>query len=270
MTSCAAARDTQKSASEILTRFMQEFRFTLADSRLEKHRIYRLRYDVYCEELAYEKPTDEVSRLEYDIFDQNALHCLIEHRRTGLAAACARLIMPESGSPPPLDRLPMESYGGRSLTHPFLHPAKLPTESYYEISRLAIARAFRPRIKGSEVPGITDNPHDFSQEERATFSMLVSGLFLAGYALGCMSNKDMAFAMMEPKLPRLLSMAGFHFTKVGDTIDFHGQRSAYCIGREQAEAGMKKELQPLFGHIQNELKPQLEALLTQEAVNIQA
>lgn len=270
MTSCATARDRQKSASEILTRFMQEFRFQLADSKQEKHRIYRLRYEIYCEELAYEEPADGSGRLEYDLYDQNALHCLIEHRRTGLVAACTRLVMPEPGSPTPLDRLPMESYGGRSLTHPYLHPEMLPTESYYEISRLAIARAFRPQIKGSEVPGISDNPYDFSQEERATFSLLVSGLFLAGYALGYMSNKDLAFAMMEPKLPRLLAMAGFHFTKVGDTIDFHGQRSAYCLGREQAEAGMKKELQPLFRHIQNELEPQLEALLTQEAVSIRA
>ncbi len=270
MTSCAAVRDTQKSASAILTRFMQEFRFRLADTAQDKFRIYRLRYEIYCEELAYEEPADGFSRLEYDFYDHNALHCLIEHRRTGLAAACTRLVMPEPRSPTPFDRLPMESYGDRSLTHPYLHPARLPTESYYEISRLAIARAFRPRIKGSEVPGITDNPHEFSQEERATFSLLVSGLFLAGYALGCMSNKELAFAMMEPKLPRLLSMSGFHFTKVGDTIDFHGQRSAYCIGREQAEAGMKKELQPLLRYIKNELEPQLEGLLTQEAVNIQA
>lgn len=269
MTSCAAARDTQKSANERLTHFMQEFRFRLAASKQEKHRIYRLRYEIYCEELAYEQPANGSSRLEYDLYDQNALHCLIEHRRTGLAAACTRLVMPEPGGPPPLDKLPMESYGARSLTHPYLHPEKLPTESYYEISRLAIARNFRPKIKDSEVPGITVNPYGFSQEERATFPILVSGLFLAGYALGRMSDKDMAFAMMQPKLPRLLAMAGFHFTKVGDTIDFHGQRSAYCIGREQAETGMKKELQPLFRYIQDELEPQLEALPTREPISTQ-
>ncbi|SFU69647.1 PEP-CTERM/exosortase system-associated acyltransferase [Halomonas korlensis] len=270
MASCLAARDAQPSTSNKLARFMQEFRFHLAVSKQQKQRIYRLRYEIYCEELAYEDPADRACRLEYDLYDQNALHCLIEHRRTGLAAACTRLVMPEPGSPDPFDRLPMESYGGRSLTHPSLHPAKLPTESYYEISRLAIARAFRPRIKGSEVPGVTDNPHDFSHEERATFSLLVSGLFLAGYALGCMSNKELAFAMMDPRLPRLLSIAGFHFTKVGDTIDFHGQRSAYCIGREQAQAGMRKELQPLFSYIHNELEPQFEALLTQEAIDTPA
>jgi len=63
--------------------------------------------------------------------------------------------------------------------------------------------------------------------------------------------------MMEPRLPRLLSMSGFHFTKVGDTIDFHGRRSAYCITREQAEAGMNRQLIPLYEHIRDQLEAQL-------------
>lgn len=244
---------------------MREFRFILALTPQDLQRIYRLRHDVYCVELAYEEPTDRHNHLEYDAHDEMAIHCLIEHRRTGLAAACTRLVMPHPECPPPLNRLPLESYGGRSLTHPELHPQRLPADSYYEISRLAVARAFRTRIKGGEVPGISDTPHDFTPEERETFALLISGLFLAGYALGRMSGKNLAFAMMEPRLPRLLAMAGFHFTKVGDPINLHGQRSAYCLNREQAEAGMHRRLLPLYRHIQKELRPQLDALLHHRA-----
>lgn len=268
MTSSSVSRQGHEEPNYLLARFMDEFSFSLALSPQEKQRIYRLRHDIYCEELGYEEPTDRQNRLEYDVYDQTAIHCLIEHRRTGLAAACTRLVMPHRECPPPLDKLPLESYGGRSLTHPLLHPQKLPTGSYYEISRLAVARAFRTRIKGGEVPGISDNPHEFTQEERETFSLLVSGLFLAGYALGRMSGKNLAFAMMEPRLPRLLSMSGFHFVKVGETIDFHGKRSAYCINREQAETGMHQALLPLYRHIQERLGPQLKVALQSQTSSL--
>ncbi|QJR00175.1 PEP-CTERM/exosortase system-associated acyltransferase [Halomonas sp. PGE1] len=260
----------REATDQLLARFVKEFRFCLATSPQDKKRIFRLRYDVYCEELGYEEPADSANGLEFDAYDQHAIHCLIEHRRTGLTAACTRLVMPNPSLPAPLDRLPLETYGGQSLTHPVLHPERLDKATYYEISRLAVARIFRSRIQDTEVPGITTNPHEFSASERETFPFLVSGLFLAGYALGRMSGKEIAFAMMEPRLPRLLAMAGFHFTKVGETIEFHGQRSAYCITREQADAGMQLALAPLYRHIQEVLGPQLERVLHGESTRVSA
>lgn len=59
--------------------------------------------------------------------------------------------------------------------------------------------------------------------------------------------------MMEPSLPRLLALTGFHFTKVGETINFHGLRSAYYINKQQAETGLKQTLLPLYLHIQKTL-----------------
>ncbi|WP_300272645.1 PEP-CTERM/exosortase system-associated acyltransferase [Halomonas sp.] len=241
----------------LLARFMNEFSFMIASDDRQKRRVYRLRHDIYCAELIYEPPSDPVNKLEYDGYDDRAIHCLIEHRRTGVTAACTRIVLPLPDAKPPFDRLPMESYGGRSLTHPELHPQRLPPADYYEISRLAVARAFRTRLHGKEVPGICDTPLKFTDKERETFSMLVSGLFISGYALGRRLDKSIAFAMMEPRLPRLLSMSGFHFTKVGDAIDFHGRRSAYCITREQAEAGMNRQLIPLYEHIRDQLEAQL-------------
>ncbi|WP_290789547.1 PEP-CTERM/exosortase system-associated acyltransferase [Halomonas sp.] len=244
----------------LLERFMKDFSFQIASSESERQQVYRLRYDVYCEELQGIDPVDPERRLEYDIFDRDALHCLIYHRRTGLAAACTRLVMPQENAPAPLDKLPLQSYAGSSLYPSGLHPERLGKNSYYEISRLAIALQFRLRLKGNEVPGVTDNPYFFTIEEKEIFSLLVSGLFLTGYALGCLTGKNFAFAMMEPRLKRLLAISGFHFTQVGETINLHGQRSAYCITREQAEAGMEHNLLPLYRHIQEVLSPQLETL----------
>lgn len=264
------SRPSRMKMDSLMARFMDEFSFNLAITPFEKERVYRLRYEVYCDELGYEKPADSSNKLEYDVYDQHSIHCLIEHRRTGTAAACTRLVMPSEDLPEPFGRLPMESYGGQSLNHSTLHPERLEKGSYYEISRLAVLRDFRIRARDSDVPGITGNQCQFTDEERETFPFLVSGLFLAGYALGRMSGKEIAFAMMEPRLPRLLALSGFHFTKVGETIEFHGSRSAYCITREQAEAGMQLELAPLYRHIQKALGPQLDRVLHGESTRVSA
>ncbi|WP_108445489.1 PEP-CTERM/exosortase system-associated acyltransferase [Halomonas denitrificans] len=260
----ASSKDS-KEFSSLLEQFMNEFIFKLAISAQEKERIYRLRYDIYCEELGYEEPRDPSKKLEWDIHDQNSIHCFIEHRRTGLIAGCVRLVIPNPSSPPPLNQLPLQSYGYQSLTHPTLHPDHLPPESYYEISRLAVNRIFRSKIQDNDVPGVSGNPAVFTPQEKQIFPLLVSGLFLAGYALGRMTGKIQVFAMMEPRLPRLLAMSGFHFTKVGETIDFHGRRSAYYIDSQQAEKGMHAALMPLYLHIRHELSPQLKDLSMTEA-----
>lgn len=264
MTNPETTAETLMGMKHLTDRFMKDFSFHIAKTESEKHQIYRLRYDVYCEELHGIEPVNPKQRIEYDIFDHCALHCMIRHRRTGIVAACTRLVMPQPDAASPLDKLPLQSYAEESLFQTELHPESLPKGSYYEISRLAIARQFRLRIRGNEVPGITDNPHLFTEEEREIFSLLISGLFLTGYALGRMSGKSLAFAMMEPRLRRLLAMSGFHFTQVGTPINLHGKRSAYCIDRDQADAGMKDALAPLYQHIQKELGPQLDVVLKQE------
>lgn len=250
--------------SPLIERFIQEFEFKLCINEQEKHKVYRLRHDVYCEELQYEEPTDPYKKLEYDIHDQNSIHCLIEHRRTGLIAGCVRIVIPKPSSPRPLNQLPLQTYGNQSLTHPELHPDKLVVDSYYEISRLAVNPIFR--AKAQDKSFLVDNDITlFSAEERKLFPLLSSGLFITGYSLGKQLGKIQVFAMMEPSLPRLLSLTGFHFTKVGETINFHGRRSAYYIDKQKAESGLKRTLLPLYLHIQKTLAPQLEKMLAQEA-----
>lgn len=259
----------REAPAALVDRFIQEFRFKLCITYYEKQLAYRLRHDVYCEELQYEEPSDPIKKLEFDIHDQNSIHCLIEHRRTGVVAGCVRVVIPQTSSPYPLNQLPLQSYGSQSLTHAELHPDRLAPDSYYEISRLAVNRFFRIRAKDDATfKAASIAKHDvpfFSPEERQLFPLLASGLFISGYALGRQLGKIQVFAMMEPSLPRLLALTGFHFTKVGETINFHGRRSAYYINKQQAENGLKKTLLPLYLHIQQTLTYQLEEMLAHDA-----
>ncbi|MDR5901834.1 PEP-CTERM/exosortase system-associated acyltransferase [Halomonas icarae] len=250
-----AAKDT----TLLLARFMTEFSFQIARSEAEREQAFRLRHDVYCEEIKGIPPTDPVRRLEYDIFDNEALHCLVRHRTTGLTAACTRLVTPLPGADAPLDRLPLQSYAEESLYDSPLHPDQATRGSFYEISRLAISPHFRPTLKGKQACGHSSSPDQARFRDRRTFSFLANALFLSGCAVGRLTGTHLAYAMMEPRLHRLLSMSGFHFTQVGGEIDLHGKRRAYCISRKQAEAGMNPQLVPLYQHIQKQLSEQLES-----------
>ncbi|TLF53014.1 PEP-CTERM/exosortase system-associated acyltransferase [Halomonas urmiana] len=258
--------ENAESSTQLLERFRSGFRFILAQSKEEKKKIYRLRYDIYCDELGYEEPSDSREKLEYDEHDERSVHCLIEHRRSGKAAGCMRLVLPSPNDDCHDTRLPLQSYAGQSLTHENFHPALLNKKEICEVSRLAIHPSFRRRsIKDKGDAGTHSSREKFTQNEKKTFSVIVIGLFLATYALVGITYRRHVFAMMEPRLPRLLSMSGFHFTKVGDNINFHGKRSAFYIDQQQAEKEIHAELLPLYRHIQSELESQTEEMPMQEA-----
>ncbi|SEL51007.1 PEP-CTERM/exosortase system-associated acyltransferase [Halomonas daqiaonensis] len=253
-------KHSQSSTSDLFASFIEDFSFNVAISDAEKNRIYKLRHEVYCQEIGYHPPGTAPKNIEIDAHDSHSIHCLVEHRRSGLAAGCLRLVLPASMSAGKNHRLPLQEYGEQSLSHGTLHPAKLPYDSICEISRFAIARAFRHKPIKHETLDVDATIHEFTPEEKKTFSLIIIALFLATYALVGLMDKRHVFAMMEPRLPRLLSMSGFHFTKVGESIEMHGTRNAFYIDHRKAEQEMHEDLMPLYQHIRKELSSQLEEL----------
>ena len=72
--------------------FLNYFDVDLVESQLQRERVGRLRYRVYCEEFGYEPAEAFPDGRESDSFDDHALHCEIIHRGSGEAAGCVRLI----------------------------------------------------------------------------------------------------------------------------------------------------------------------------------
>lgn len=249
-----------RSNADLFDSFIKDFTFNVAISDEEKNRIYQLRHEVYCQEIGYSPPGISSKKIELDAHDSHSIHCLIEHKRSGLAAGCLRLVLPAPVSAGKQHRLPLQEYGERSLSDTTLHPAKLPYDSICEISRFAIARAFRHRPIKHETLDVGTSSHTFTPEEKKTFPMIIVALFLATYALVGLVKKRHVFAMMEPRLPRLLSLSGFHFTRVGERIEMHGTRNAFYIDHRKAEQEMHEDLMPLYLYIHRQLAPQLENL----------
>ena len=74
-------------ANDVITQFSQHFRLLPANTPELLREVYRMRYEVYCLEMGFERPEQFPDGLERDDYDRRARHCLLQHRATGLYAA---------------------------------------------------------------------------------------------------------------------------------------------------------------------------------------
>jgi len=232
--------------------------FSLHPAEAGTHReeeVYRIRYQVYCQEFGYEPSANFPDGKETDRFDHRSKHCLAVHKLSGHSAGCVRLVYPD-----PNDRdslLPFEQNCGGSLDREWLARLDLQRSTVCEISRLAVSGTFRGRAgedasRYGAVSGLR-----FTESERRVFPYIAVSLYLAATVLTELTGRRNVFAMMEPFLPRLLNRAGIHFQQVGPVIDYHGQRAPYFITTDSALEGMKPDLRELYERIRSGLAPDL-------------
>ncbi|MCL7941860.1 PEP-CTERM/exosortase system-associated acyltransferase [Halomonas sp. ATCH28] len=265
MTSLKTNEVKRSRNQELFGQFIEEYRFVLAMSPDVKKKALSLRHEVFLQELRYKMHEDQAHHLETDEYDDSSIHCLIEHKRSGLPAGCMRLVIPSSDPESPFHKLPVEIQGSGKLNHSMLKPGNMPRHQLCEVSRLAISRNFRSRQTGENHTSIIFDGQDFSSMEVRTFPLIAIGLFLCTYSLVGLTGRRHVFAMMESRLPRLLALSGFHFTKVSDEIEHHGLRNAYYIDHSKAEKEMHEDLIPLYLHIRKELSFQLKEVPVHEA-----
>jgi len=229
--------------------FSKHFEFKIAKSAQEMREIKRLRYDVFIKEMKYELESDPYHKTESDKFDENSIHCLIRHRRTGMTAGYLRLITTEANKTNGLKILPIESEYHAEFYSDELKPSSFSLDTVCEASRLAVSKTFR-------TPSIY-NKMDFTDSEKSHFPMIVASLFACSYALADLRKRTNMFAIMEPSLPRLLSLSGFKFKKIGKEITIFGKRNPYHINRKLAESGARNEIIMLCKNIKEEISLQI-------------
>ncbi|WP_372372947.1 PEP-CTERM/exosortase system-associated acyltransferase [Vreelandella venusta] len=249
--------DDKSNHKGMIDKFIDEYHFFIANTDDQKRRAFQLRHDVFLKEFNYEMHEDEAHLYESDEYDNYSIHCLIEHKRSGILAGCVRLVMPFSGHTHSADQLPVQNQGEQLLNHATLTPFKLPPLETCEVSRLAISKNFRTRKSSTPEEAADKEVVLFAQDEAKTFSLVALGLFLCTYSIVGLTNRRHVFAMMEPRLLRLLAISGFKFTKVSEPIVYHGTRHAYYIDYHVAKQEMSERLVPLYKHIAETLRPQI-------------
>lgn len=259
--------------------FYQHFQIVPVYTEALRDIVYRIRYQVYCEELGFEDRKKFPDGREIDSFDRQSDHCLLLHRESNRYVGCVRLVLPD---PDTLKRpLPFEIACGTGLDPNVVELTKNYRASYGEISRLALHPGFRRRRAEEPPDGISGasgrgahhrpgssipsdacyRPHQINLRRKhepadaRALSHMGLGLYIAGAALALNNGLRSVFAMMEPRLARRLRRYGIHFQQVGDVVDFHGLRGPFQITRD----GLFSELCPSARYLLDHLLADFQA-----------
>ncbi|MBK1706641.1 PEP-CTERM/exosortase system-associated acyltransferase [Halochromatium glycolicum] len=239
-------------STSLASAFDQFFEIIPAETDALRDRVYRIRYQVYCEEMQFESKEDHPNGREIDDFDAHSVHGLLRHRPSGEFAGCVRLVLNHSQGREP--QLPLERYCSHSLDRSVLDLSQLDRRTFGEISRLAIVSRFRRRPGEAQTPhGVADEAAGLEPTERRVFPHIALGLYLAAAAMSLQRGMNMAVVMMEPRLARHMRYFGINFVKAGDIIDHHGMRGPFYITKESLHRDIKPEIGELLSMVGRQL-----------------
>jgi N-acyl amino acid synthase of PEP-CTERM/exosortase system len=220
-----AKPNTDGEEHPIIGHFFNYFEPIVAASDEQKDESFKLRYQVYCSELGYEKA--KRNGQEVDAYDEYSHSLLIKHLPTDKNAGTIRIIQPSDSK----QLLPIEHHYGKGLDQLDIPCGELKRNEICEMSRIAISSLFRRRAvdrhKGSETGAI--NQDTYSEVEVRCFPLLAVGLYLSAAALCRVKGIKHAYAMMEPELARSAQYIGVQCKQIGSYIDFHGNRAPFYI-----------------------------------------
>ncbi|MCM2681511.1 PEP-CTERM/exosortase system-associated acyltransferase [Echinimonas agarilytica] len=212
--------------------------------------VYRIRHQVYCEELEFEAPRDDAK--ESDEFDKYSRYCLMQHRSSKDYAGTVRVVAPQEED----ELLPIEKYCAHAFEGADLKPSDFARKDICEISRLAVPAQFRrrntDRFKGAATGAI--NETSYSAEELRCFPFLAIGLYLAAGSLAIHSEHKHAFVMMEPRLARSMAFIGVKFRQLGPAIEYHGKRAPYYINAEMLHRSLPDGFKKLYAVIDKHIE----------------
>ena len=196
---------------DFLSCYREHFEVVRASTPTLLDQVYRLRYQVYCVENAYEDPDRQPGGLETDIYDERSVHALLVHRGSEAVAGTVRVILPGTDQQsPPLPISIVADSEQRELLR------RLPHSRTAELSRFAVSKEFRQRCA--------------DPEDRRMLRYITIGLIRG--ALEMCRDNDIQYvcAVMERSLIRLLGRLGFVFDHLGGLIEYHGARQP-CVAQ---------------------------------------
>lgn len=205
--------------------FSKYLRPIVAKTEELRQESYRIRSDVYCDELKFLDAQE--NGLESDEFDKYSTHCLIRHIPTSRFSGTVRVVRPETNQ----HSIPLQKYYAKSITKDKVHPNDFAPHEICEISRLAVPKDFRRRqidhFHGAATGVINEDV--YSENELRFFPFITSGLYLSAASIVLDKDIKHTFAMIEPRLARSLKFIGIEFEQIGSVIDCYGKRAPYYI-----------------------------------------
>jgi len=218
-----------------------------------RREVYKIRHNVYCEELALESAKDD--GMELDEFDSHSIFALIQHKPTHNYTSCVRIVRSSCED----ELLPIEKFCYDAIQNKDYDPRNFKRSEIGEISRLAVKSDFRrrksDRFKGSATGVIRED--SYSESELRCFPFIAIGLYMIACSLVIDKGIKHAFVMMEPRLARSMKFVGIKFVQIGEPIEYHGLRAPYYINPEIFVENLSSGFKSLFKEIQKDIRSQL-------------
>jgi N-acyl amino acid synthase of PEP-CTERM/exosortase system len=192
--------------------YFKHFSTVSVNSTALREQFYRLRYQVYCIENAFEDRENHPEGLETDRFDRHSESSVLVHRTTGAVAGGVRIV------------LPSHDHGWRdlpmwSVCSPENYAARVGHQTVQrtaEVSRIAVSKQFRQIYAQSWAQEGTDSLRIATQLSLGLLAAVVRMCAERGITHIC--------AVMEPSLLRMLARAGVYLQKLGSPVEYHGIR----------------------------------------------
>lgn len=221
--------------------FSKNFDVVAANATETLDEAYSLRYQVYCVEHDYEDATRFPDQKEVDAYDQRSAHSIVRHRPSGITASAVRLVLPDKMNRKAL--FPIEEHCASSFKSADLDWDSLPRDSIAEISRFAVSKSFKRRLKEPKKPVAgaaenTDTPADSGSGGALHAAHLTLGLFAGIVRMSAEHGITHWYAVMEPALLRLLSRFGIELTHISKPVKYHGYRQPCYAAIDEVLAGI--------------------------------
>jgi N-acyl amino acid synthase of PEP-CTERM/exosortase system len=223
----------------------------------QRQAAFRIRHEVYCEELGYEPP--RADGLEQDAFDARSLHCLLRSVANDEFVGCVRLVLADPLAPSA--SLPFESLCAATLDRRVVDPDTLPRHAIAEVSRLAVVSRYRRR-RGEREIAVPLSERDFGTPDRPRFPYLAVGLYLAMIAQARRHQLETLFMLTEHRLARQLTRLGVQLTQIGPAIEHRGLRYPSMMSVRGVIDGLNFFLRPMYAVVSDEIDASYRAAAT--------
>lgn len=233
--------------------FKQYFEIIPALSETLKDEVYRVRHQVYCEDLEFE-PIRSDGR-EIDEHDPYSLHLLMRSVKTGEFVGCTRIVRPR---PEDLHKpLPFEMTCADTFDRSIVDLATLPRHNIAEVSRLAVTARYRRR-KGEANRAIGISREDFGTAEQPRFPFIPIGLYLGTTELARLNGIKTLFILTEQRLINHFSKLGVKLHIIGGSVEHRGTRVPAVMNVNEIIGNMRTFFRSLYGTIAADIQRNLE------------
>ena len=239
--------------------FNRYFKIHLANTKVLKNAVYHIRHQVFSQQQNSDRQNTE--QLEYDHYDEYAQHIIIEHKRTGIYAGCARLILPEVSVYS--SNFPFCQFGHdeRQQDKPSLTDEdKIGNRLNGEISKVVILPQFRRASIDTPMTSIhgLSVAQVFSIEERHSFAHINLALIVSSLALAKLNHLHGLFLFTDQRMNQHLNRIGLKLTSVSENLNYYGGKSLYFLPKDKFESDLTTLPKAIYKHLYPQLQRQFE------------